>query len=1019
MMNTYFMSGFIKNRLKQHKEKYKTVSREFFETEDLKITIRADTQMFQLTQDKFESLYSAAIKECRHEELQSMTPSTSISTSDTKKRNWLTEERKAEIGWSCEDKVTFRSRYMEYLALIGRSTPYIDETKRSSYEIVKKLGDPKNTEHFYVRGLVVGSVQSGKTANFNAVINSSIDAGYGLIIVLSGIMEDLRKQTQRRIEKEVQGKFENGELIGVSQIAHFGQQGPHRDIHPIVVPTSTETDFKKTIKEADFSLEFKNVLVCKKNTSVLKNLILWLSQYLNKNKDKISIPLLIIDDEADNASLNNLGPKGVDYASTINGHIRALLGLFKKKTYLGYTATPFANVLQDRNQASETKWKIVEKATKAETKQNLADTVYEFEQVDSLFPNDFIELLFPPSNYIGAKHFFETRLNDVKKIDPLITKPIKDHYDAFPSRVMGENGPRAALKYDPYPQFIPESLKEAVMCFVISTAIRISRKSEMRDSKFYQPHNTMLIHTSRFTTWQIKTKKLVQAFVDELERDLNNELPTDKMNVYGKFEQVWNKHYAYIIENIKNYLADDYDDRFLTPKTFGKIKPLLIKAIEDIEVKAINSEPPKDQLTYPEGSEKKYIAIGGNRLSRGFTLEGLTINYFVRNTNLADTLLQMGRWFGYRPGYLDCCKLFTTEESLEKFDQTTATIEDLEQRFIDMNRDPQNTPEKYALKVLSHPGVLKLTRASILKNTEEVKFSYSDHLVQTTKFNIEIDRIKNAWNAFKVYIAKIKNEIKEIKSNKGKTEYLSYEPEKVEAIFELFNLANSFDGPSQKLNEVEEFIRACNEEGKLTDWTVVIKMDGSGEEIDISDLLDFPCKFRKTKRSAPSDRWRDLLKNEHIFSPGGGSSNLVTGGQDFKIRLSDSEIKIAEDDFKEVKLNELKERYPGLEEDELIRKVKKITIPEKVYRRKMTDKEGVVVIYLMDLAAVFKDGNGDFVDELDVLRESVDTSIPLIGYAIGIPPISGDVGAKYIQNKEVMNIEEYDDFDDMKEVLDQ
>lgn len=247
-------------------------------------------------------------------------------------------------------------------------------------------------------------------------------------------MEDLRKQTQRRIEKEVVGKYERGEFIGVGSVASYGPEGTDSDVQQVFMPTSTETDFKKSIKEADFSLNNKNILVCKKNTSVLKNLLLWLYEYLNENKDKIGIPLLIVDDEADNASLNNLGEKGVEYASIINGHIRAILGLFHKKTYLGYTATPFANILQDRNKASANKWEITDQSK-----------VYKFDQVDSLFPNDFIELLFPPPNYVGAKHFFETNFGDIKKITPLI-EVIDDHIDAFPLRVTAEGQPASAEK---------------------------------------------------------------------------------------------------------------------------------------------------------------------------------------------------------------------------------------------------------------------------------------------------------------------------------------------------------------------------------------------------------------------------------------------------------------------------------------------------------------------------------------------------------------------------------------------
>ena len=382
---------------------------------------------------------------------------------------------------------------------------------------------------------------------------------------------------------------------------------------------------------------------------------------------------MIVDDEADNASLNNLGKKGIDYSSKINGHIRALLDLFTKKSYLGYTATPFANVLQDRNEKSVVKWIVSYKLNG-----QLVDK--EFNQVPNIFPDDFIELLNAPSNYVGAKQIFETVFDESLKI-PLI-EVVNDSSAEFPIKIpKGDDtdNERSPTKNDNFPVKLPKSLEEATQCFILSIALRYSRLSDMADSGFLNPHHTMLVHISRFITWQNKTKNLLIDYVLKLEENINNDFPNNYDLVYGRLEKTWNKYYATIVHNIRSYLPEGYNDEFLIPKTFNEIKPHLINAVKGIEVKAVNSET-GDKLQYVKdnfGNGKKIIAVGGNRLSRGFTLEGLTINYFIRNTNYSDTLLQMGRWFGYRPGYLDCCKLFTTTDAINKFDSTTRTIEEL------------------------------------------------------------------------------------------------------------------------------------------------------------------------------------------------------------------------------------------------------------------------------------------------------------------------------------------------------
>jgi hypothetical protein len=438
-----------------------------------------------------------------------------------------------------------------------------------------------------------------------------------------------------------------------------------------------------------------------------------------------------------------------------------------------------------------------------------------------------------------------------------------------------------------------------------------------------------------------------------------------------------------------------------------------------MEVKAINSET-KDILVYTDKVEKKYIAIGGNRLSRGFTLEGLTINYFVRNTNYADTLLQMGRWFGYRPGYIDCCKLFSTLDSLEKFDLTTATIEDLEQKFIEMNRDPNNTPDKYALKVLKHPGTLKITRPSILKNAEEVNWSYSDTLEQTTRFDLNPDRIEKSWNSFKDHIKRFDFKI----SAKG--DYLIYETDKINELFSFLNLPNTFNGKNNGenyFNEIIQFIKLCNENNKLNKWSIAIKIKGSGRKLE-KEESGLPWVIERTQRGGPgfdtNSRWYFNLKNDRLFAAGGASSNIVTGAKDMGIRLTDSTVEMAEDEFRKQLKLDLVNKYKDKSIDEIEKKVKETNIPEKVFRQKMHDTDGVLMIYLMDLQEVFKNKNKE-IPGLEEIKTTLNLEIPLIGYAIGIPPVNGDIGGVYLQSKFHSVPEppspDDDDFDDYKEIL--
>lgn len=999
------------------------VDRFFFESEVLKKNTQGALEVISnmfgykiLNGIEFERLFDIAIKEFRHNHTTSMAPSVSLRKSHLE--TWLTTERIESLNWNSDEIITYRTRYLKYLESIGRAKSIVEETERSSLEIIKKIGDPLSNDEFFTRGLVVGSVQSGKTANFNAVINSSVDVGYKLIIVLSGIMEDLRRQTQTRIEKEVVGPYLGSDKFdGVGKISSFGQLGDYKNVNQIIVPTSGTNDFNRAMQRAHFSLNNTNILICKKNTSVLQNLILWLNEYLIENNDKHNIPFIIIDDEADNASLNNLGYKGKEYANKINGHIRALLALFNKKTYIGYTATPFANVLQDVNEIPENKWKI------KDTKNN---TVLEFDQVDNLFPHDFIELLIPPSNYLGPKNFFETRIEEIKKIEPLIAPVVTDYVQSFPSRVYKDsfqtpfevigfskkeefdtyfekhNGyldfidhkdyrerTRASKQDDKYPKILPKSLEEAVKCYILTIAIRLSRKQEMSNSKLFHPHNTMLIHISRYSAWQTKTKELLEEYVKDLKKSLNSDGLKDEGSIFLEFERIWIKYFSYAINNIHSYLPEGYDDVFLTKKTFEEVKQYLFQAIDGVDVKAVNTLT-KDELDYSKG-EKKYIVVGGNKLSRGFTLEGLTINYFIRNTNYADTLLQMGRWFGYRPGYLDCCKLFTTAETLEKFDQCTWTIEELEAEFKQMSLDGKK-PIDYATRVLTHPGTLQITRAGILKNSTVVKWSYADQLLQSTKFNLDKNKINHSWEAFKNFYANNSDDF--VKDNDS--DYLVLKTTS-QNLLALLDLPNTFS--EDFIKPFKMFLELANNLKKLTNWTIAIKTTGaSSRELKVADT-GFKANIKLTERGGPKrGYYREKLISEKIFAASGASSNIVTSGKDLSITLSENAIKKAKRDF-------IKNKNPEASEAEIEKLIKKSNFPENIFRRKIPESEGLLVVYLMDLNKVFLIGEKGEEGEIEN-TDNIDLDIPLIGFAIGIPPIEENVGGTYLLNKYILdNIE--------------
>lgn len=924
---------------------------------------------------------------------------------------WLTPARESRTTWNYTD------RYLAYLAQEGRPKKVVLETRRSSKDIIGKLGDAESSSAFFVKGLVVGEVQSGKTANFNAVINRSIDCGYRLVIVLSGIMEDLRRQTQDRIELEVVGEGElpdSGQIgiKGVGEIIRFGMQG-EKSIQQIESVTSLDTDFSSGLSKGGPALNSPKILVCKKNVSVLRNMINWLRDNLQSDDDLISVPLLILDDEADNASLNNEGKKGREYASKVNGHIRAILAMFQKKSYLGYTASPFANVLQDRNDPAETRW-VVKKKSK-----DGGEEERPFKQVDNLFPDDFIVLLESPTNYIGAKQIFET-ISEIPKLP--VVSPVKDHVDEFPTRLLKADGSpvmdfptkedwidrigpfdsylgfqnhaeyrkntRASKREDGFPQSLPKSLKEAILSFILGIAIRESRKPSQRNSSLYQPHNTMLVHISRFTTWQNSTVDLIQEYMSQVKTRVENEKPDADGSIFLELEDVWNRYFADIVTNVRDCLSEGYEDGFMAPIVFEAARRFIPTASEEIEVLGINSVTGQ-KLVYSKKRPRKIVAVGGNRLSRGFTVEGLTINYFVRTTNYSDTLLQMGRWFGYRPGYIDCCRIFTTRDSIEKFNSTTRCIEELEIEFKKM-QDQGKSPNSFLLKVRKHPGVLKITRPSILKNTITVKWSYQDQLEMTTKFSVKKEKIEGVWNSFTSKVAPLFGPLESSDAPFFTTELKGAD------FLNFLKIENNFDPTT--LKAMIRFIELCQSDGKLADWTIAVKRFGASEREILVGESKLPDKTGMVIRNGPSEasQHRSLFLEDQVFRATGSSANIVSSPLDLAIVLTEHEIEEAERQFREERMARL--IAEGLSKEDAAKDAQKTKVPERAYRERIPEHKGVLIIYLFDSRYSFNQLGKNKSDEefRNFVEEGdYDLAIPIVGYAIGFPPIEDDPGGIY------------------------
>lgn len=528
-------------------------------------------------------------------------------------------------------------------------------------KIVDHLEEPHKEGAWERKGLVVGNVQSGKTANYIGVLCKAADAGYKVIVVLGGMLNSLRNQTQRRIDSDFLGYCtETKKEIGV---AKFGNSR-----RPVSMTTAVQ-DFKvTTANRVQINLNALNepvVFVLKKNVTTLKNLRDWLAA---SNKRGLSnYPLLLIDDEADQAGINV--NKADRDPTKINQGIRELLKMFPRNSYVGYTATPFANIFISPDNEHE---------------------MHDGEMYRDLFPRDFILSLDPPTNYIGPTTVFgnEPKLSMVKEVD--------DNEDLLP----------VIHRKSFVPKGLPQSLKKAIICFMLIKTIR-----ELDGQK--KKHHSMMINVSRFTDVQEKLRILVARCLKSWQCEIKSYAGLSEgealkaSQLLREMKQVWEEEFC--------AFKNGWSKRSFA---WGEVQHQLNESVSPIAVISINNKSTDrlDYDSYPDG--RSLIAVGGLGLSRGLTLEGLSVSYFLRNSIMYDTLLQMGRWFGYRDGYKELCRLFMTRSAASWYDFITEAVEELREEFREMERVGL-TPMEFGLKVRSHPAALIVTARNKMRDAEQ------------------------------------------------------------------------------------------------------------------------------------------------------------------------------------------------------------------------------------------------------------------------------------------------------------
>jgi hypothetical protein len=700
-------------------------------------------------------------------------------------------------------------------------------------KIVELMGDPLKAGDWNRRGLAIGEVQSGKTATYVGLLNKAIDYGYKIIIIIGGHTEDLRRQTQRRIDTDLTGIDSSYILDNVSEKDRRMRVGVGKNtMFQTNVLTTTRTDFRAANKNAGVvALGGDNaptVFVVKKNAKVLSNLTAYLTGQAQNGK--LSDPLVVIDDEADWASVNTKSE--VDVAA-VNNAIRELLAASRRNTYLGITATPFANILIND------------------------------ELEKDLFPRDYIQALESPSNYHGIETFFGS--TDAQ--DSPIRTEVNDCLAILPFNH------KRTLEVDS----LPESMLDSVAAFFLGTGIRRVRNGEARPA-------SMMINVSRFNDVQERVAQLVEDSVHDMSTAILAEFGLPEGSAVDSAE----------VARLRRVFINEYQDT----ETWDVVRRELLNVAAEVRVELVNSktmsrrnkrmnEMSRDERDREDLQPK--IFVGGDVLARGLTLEGLQISYFVRRAGAADTLLQMGRWFGYRPGYGDLVRVWMDADVVDLFRYVAEVSGDLRSSLKQMNALDM-TPSQFGLKMRRHPEAFLITAANKQKHGEEISGDVSIHGLKFESFELSsasADRARN-FSAAKDLAASITAIGAPAEDRRNKNVWTEVPAELVHRFFTRFrgHDKETFFGSASASNRQAQLSVYLPEALNGNHWDVGF-VSGSGDPVTLSEFLSIDSSVRNRMKPSVSGSLVAL------------GNRRVAAGNDLKNSLPTEDVALLESALEE------------------------------------------------------------------------------------------------------------------------
>lgn len=796
------------------------------------------------------------------------------------------------------------NRYASYLAQdMKLPSSVISTINKVSDKVVDLAGNPAIDGNLHRRGLLLGDIQSGKTSNYIAIMNKAADVGYKVIILLTGTVESLRRQTQERVDEGFIGRSSKEYLKRTKKTIKKGVGRIDADRFATGFTTES-SDFKKAVVNG-LNLSLKNmgtepvIFVMKKNARALQNLIDWLKDDCNLNSQGlIDLPLLLIDDEADNASINT---RADNDPTTINKHIRTILRLFVKSSYIAVTATPFANIfiLPEKNEDMEN---------------------------DDLFPSDYIYALDAPTNYIGSNEIFGD--------NPLYENSLLriDDADAFFPYKHKQCITLTGL---------PESLYEALRYFLLANAARDIRGD-------VKAHRSMLVNVSRFVRVQEQVSALIGEWLYAVQRDITN---------YGKQPENVACQNKYLDSLRKMWNNPQYGFASLGKAWQEVQQDYLLDAVSGIEVRTINqrSTGKLDYTEYKDGL--RVIAVGGLSLSRGLTLEGLMVSYFHRNTQMYDTLMQMGRWFGYRRGYEDLFRIWMPDDAIGWYTHITQAANELRLDIAKMNRLGA-TPKEFGLRVRAHPTSLIITARNKMKHSERLEcwITLDGKFFETPRFKADIAAIRRNKVRADELVRHILTSCGNPIGSRNQPLFWTNVPADVICAF-IRTYENHYLNVEADGETLEKYIK---KNSRFSLWDVLV-VKGNAEGYAVGSVTINPTK-------------RPVLQKSGILSAYGGKMRIGTMGLT-RHGLSETDEKAAANKFRDSKRKEYKAKYKEQAEE----KLQRLSIPDRAYL--IPGRKPILILHY--LLPDFKGNKSNIPAGFSKGKDL------MVGYGIGFPSLAG------------------------------